>query len=349
MATDVDWEDFIIETLLLHQVEGEEEIDKGHYNTLLDLHVFNSGSIDNVGNIFSSNLIQMRLKPLKKGDKRCTCWQQIPPTISIRTKFGWSKRKKYNWNKTVWANIEHQLQTMGADIKQLCSEFVQDVMPLFSPDFMEGVAPELSPRQNKNVNLTTHESSMIGVEIDPKKGLCNKNSSAHRYCMEPVEEKHNDLLSKKKDNIGMSEKLNVSVMKNDTAKKPFPTEIPVVVDTAEKDSSLASLFCGVNKSDDERWDGQEDLPTPVSLDGYHSCMKEGETTNHVNATDDNSNLSPANVEFLILYLLQVMLSQQYQLILVGLGLSYPIKFLNQKTMFPLQILPKITVLRGGYE
>ncbi|KAI3431243.1 uncharacterized protein J3R85_007977 [Psidium guajava] len=39
---DVDWEDFIIEALLLHQVK-EEEIEKGHYNTLLDLYVFNSG------------------------------------------------------------------------------------------------------------------------------------------------------------------------------------------------------------------------------------------------------------------------------------------------------------------
>ena len=40
----VDWEDLIIETLLLHQVH-EEEIEKGHYGTLLELHVFNSGSM----------------------------------------------------------------------------------------------------------------------------------------------------------------------------------------------------------------------------------------------------------------------------------------------------------------
>lgn len=33
-----DWEDFIIETLLLHRVR-EEEIEKGHYNALLGLHV----------------------------------------------------------------------------------------------------------------------------------------------------------------------------------------------------------------------------------------------------------------------------------------------------------------------
>ncbi|GFP96683.1 transcription factor iiib 60 kDa subunit [Phtheirospermum japonicum] len=36
---DIDWEDFIIETLILHNVK-EEEIEKGHYNVLLDLHVF---------------------------------------------------------------------------------------------------------------------------------------------------------------------------------------------------------------------------------------------------------------------------------------------------------------------
>lgn len=41
---DIDGEDFIIETLLLHQV-NEEEIEKGHYNALLGLHVFKSGVI----------------------------------------------------------------------------------------------------------------------------------------------------------------------------------------------------------------------------------------------------------------------------------------------------------------
>lgn len=40
IEVNVDWEDFIIETLLLHQVK-EQEIEKGHYNTLLELHVFN--------------------------------------------------------------------------------------------------------------------------------------------------------------------------------------------------------------------------------------------------------------------------------------------------------------------
>ncbi|EOX93141.1 Zinc ion binding,transcription regulators, putative [Theobroma cacao] len=41
-ASEIDWEDFVIETLLLHQVK-EEDIEKGHYKALLGLHVFNSG------------------------------------------------------------------------------------------------------------------------------------------------------------------------------------------------------------------------------------------------------------------------------------------------------------------
>lgn len=45
MAVDgIDWEDLIIETLVLHQVK-DEEIEKGHYNTLLGLYVFNSGVV----------------------------------------------------------------------------------------------------------------------------------------------------------------------------------------------------------------------------------------------------------------------------------------------------------------
>ncbi|MED6210796.1 hypothetical protein PIB30_067523 [Stylosanthes scabra] len=44
VVDDVDWEDLIIETLIIHGVK-EEEIEKGHYNTLLDLHVFSSGTV----------------------------------------------------------------------------------------------------------------------------------------------------------------------------------------------------------------------------------------------------------------------------------------------------------------
>ncbi|KAL3522468.1 hypothetical protein ACH5RR_015302 [Cinchona calisaya] len=39
MHVEIDWEDLIIETFLLHRVR-EEEIEKGHYNALLGLHVF---------------------------------------------------------------------------------------------------------------------------------------------------------------------------------------------------------------------------------------------------------------------------------------------------------------------
>ncbi|KAK6124199.1 hypothetical protein DH2020_042035 [Rehmannia glutinosa] len=45
VKVDIDWEDLIIETLLLHNVK-EEEIEKGHYNVLLALHVFSDHGIE---------------------------------------------------------------------------------------------------------------------------------------------------------------------------------------------------------------------------------------------------------------------------------------------------------------
>ncbi|KAI3745649.1 hypothetical protein L6452_08052 [Arctium lappa] len=54
---DTDWEDFVIETLLLHQVK-EEEIKKGYYNTLLDLHVFNSGDCSSSFELLIERLLE---------------------------------------------------------------------------------------------------------------------------------------------------------------------------------------------------------------------------------------------------------------------------------------------------
>ncbi|XP_021907770.1 plant-specific TFIIB-related protein PTF2 [Carica papaya] len=45
VASEIGWEDLIIEILLLHKVK-EEEIEKGHYNVLLDLHVSIDGMLD---------------------------------------------------------------------------------------------------------------------------------------------------------------------------------------------------------------------------------------------------------------------------------------------------------------
>lgn len=43
-GSEINWEDLVIQTLVLHNVK-EEEIEKGHYKTLLELHVFNSGEV----------------------------------------------------------------------------------------------------------------------------------------------------------------------------------------------------------------------------------------------------------------------------------------------------------------
>ncbi|CAH2076639.1 unnamed protein product [Thlaspi arvense] len=40
IGSEIDWEDLVIQTLVLHDV-NDQEIEKGHYRTLLELHVFN--------------------------------------------------------------------------------------------------------------------------------------------------------------------------------------------------------------------------------------------------------------------------------------------------------------------
>ncbi|ESQ53545.1 hypothetical protein EUTSA_v10027569mg [Eutrema salsugineum] len=42
IGSEINWEDLVIQTLVLHGV-SDEEIEKGHYEALQDLHVFNSG------------------------------------------------------------------------------------------------------------------------------------------------------------------------------------------------------------------------------------------------------------------------------------------------------------------
>ncbi|KAG0492904.1 hypothetical protein HPP92_006302 [Vanilla planifolia] len=51
----IDWEDCIIELLLLHQVD-DEEIQQGQYNRLLDLHVFYSSDLEELSEMAKSKL-----------------------------------------------------------------------------------------------------------------------------------------------------------------------------------------------------------------------------------------------------------------------------------------------------
>ncbi|XP_057494308.1 uncharacterized protein LOC130779622 isoform X2 [Actinidia eriantha] len=184
-----------------------------------------------------------------------------------------------NQFQTVGGNIENQLQTVGGNIKQFCTEFVHDLLPEILPESIEGPAPEFSPQQNKNIILTALDGPI----------LCNSNSSS----MELLDWTHNDSLLNQKADIGMCEKPNMRIMENAILEKLFPTENPKVVDIAAEDSSIPSLFCGVNKSNDEGRDGQVNVLTPISLTGFGSYVKEGEAMELVNAACGNSNAVPS--------------------------------------------------------
>ncbi|XP_058199009.1 uncharacterized protein LOC131314423 isoform X1 [Rhododendron vialii] len=115
--------------------------------------------------------------------------------------------------QAVGGNIEHQVHTMGANIKQLCSEFVHDVLPAISPDSIEVAAPKLSPQQNKSMDLA--------------------------YLLELVEGPYSDSQSKQKTDIDMCENLHSSVLENSSVEKPLPTEIPEEDAAAEEDTCIS--------------------------------------------------------------------------------------------------------------
>ncbi|KAA8540489.1 hypothetical protein F0562_024592 [Nyssa sinensis] len=63
--------------------------------------------------------------------------------------------------------VENQLQTLGADVKQFCAEFVHDVLPPFSVDSMKEATTDLSLDHTKGIDLVAHERSKIGVHYLP--------------------------------------------------------------------------------------------------------------------------------------------------------------------------------------
>ncbi|XP_058199011.1 uncharacterized protein LOC131314423 isoform X2 [Rhododendron vialii] len=163
--------------------------------------------------------------------------------------------------QAVGGNIEHQVHTMGANIKQLCSEFVHDVLPAISPDSIEVAAPKLSPQQNKSMDLA--------------------------YLLELVEGPYSDSQSKQKTDIDMCENLHSSVLENSSVEKPLPTEIPEEDAAAEEDTCISleeSSLCGAS---DIGFTSGAASSAVSNISATNSCSAEFELSNEVSAESED--------------------------------------------------------------
>ncbi|KAK3012216.1 hypothetical protein RJ639_011532 [Escallonia herrerae] len=149
--------------------------------------------------------------------------------------------------------VENQLLTAGANVKQLYSEFVQDVLPPVLVDLMAEKAPDLSLEANKDTDLTKKEK------------LNNAGT-------------------------GMNEEANKGVQENPMEKKVSSSEISGVLAPAEPDLGVA-ICCEANQSNNEEgFDGQFNMSIPNILEciGCNSTVTVGETSNLVGSGADTS-------------------------------------------------------------
>ncbi|KAM7500710.1 hypothetical protein LguiA_025124 [Lonicera macranthoides] len=125
--------------------------------------------------------------------------------------------------------VEEQLLAAGENVKQFCSDVINDIR---ASDMMSSMDKEEAhdsvSEQNKDTDLTSHKGSNSDVSIDHEKGiLCDINASPHSSLVEPVEENHIDSSSKHIADIGVDEESNVSVKSDiSTAKLSASVNLP---------------------------------------------------------------------------------------------------------------------------
>lgn len=88
--------------------------------------------------------------------------------------------------------VESQLQIAGANLKQFCSEFIQEIFPASLSDAKEDETSNLSSEENIKKQLLASELSNIIVEEDNKKELSHSNSSSIVFPADTAEGVHID-------------------------------------------------------------------------------------------------------------------------------------------------------------
>ncbi|KAK9267424.1 hypothetical protein L1049_009850 [Liquidambar formosana] len=178
--------------------------------------------------------------------------------------------------------VENHLQTVGANVKQFCSEFVQDVFPPSSVDSVKAATPELS--QVQNTDSVAYKMLKVNIIEEPKMELGNVNHLLHPPSLGSVKEDHFNLSLDQSVDIGMYEKLKVDAEENPRKEQPCQSEMSEVDACAENDPSMASLFCGLHHANcDKERDSQAQMSTPISVElaGCESSMKAGEINSSI--------------------------------------------------------------------
>ncbi|KAF8411035.1 hypothetical protein HHK36_003574 [Tetracentron sinense] len=215
--------------------------------------------------------------------------------------------------------VENQVQTVGASVKNFCSDVMQDILPPSSVDPMKGTAPCFS--LEKNADVQTDKKSKVGIDEDPVKiniehspeesdviasvenelghvsslsELCNVNHLLPPSSADPIKEAHSNLCLGHNDIFEMYRKANVEIKENPVKEKPPPSEMSEAIAPVDNYMSGASLFCGLlNGTHEKACDSPMKIspPTPVEVTDCDFPQRAGSYNNLVNITGDSADSS----------------------------------------------------------
>lgn len=174
--------------------------------------------------------------------------------------------------------VEGQLQIVGANVRQFCSEIMQDVLPPSSVPTEKEAVSDLSVEQTTDV--AAYKKSIVGIDEEHfVEGPCNVDHLLHSSSVEPVKVIDIGLSLEENVDIGMNEKSEVDVKEYPIREKQIQLDISDIIPSGERDLSMALLSHELHRADNEMAvDSGANmlLPAPDGVEGSNSFMKTGE-------------------------------------------------------------------------
>ncbi|XP_059290796.1 uncharacterized protein LOC132044321 [Lycium ferocissimum] len=179
--------------------------------------------------------------------------------------------------------VESQLQIAGANLKQFCSEFIQEILPAPLSDAEEETS-NLSSEQNREDQHPASELSNISVEEDNKDELSHSNSSSAMLAVETTEGVHVESSLQPRADKAMK----MSVEDNFEKALSFVESSGVVAST-EGTLKMTSLYC----EGDKGVEGPAKSSTIASAEcvEFDPSMQEGRTIDFGANTSNVSSLT----------------------------------------------------------
>ncbi|CAN4078804.1 unnamed protein product [Withania somnifera] len=166
--------------------------------------------------------------------------------------------------------VENQLQIGGTNLKQFCSELIQEIFPASFSDAEEEIG-NLSSERNREEQHFASELSNIIVQEDNRDELSHSNSSSLELAVKTVEGVH----------VGSSvqpqadEAMKMSVEGNLKKALSFPGESSAVVVSTEETLKMTSLSCEGDKGVEGH--AKASIISSIEWLEFDSSMQEGKT------------------------------------------------------------------------